>query len=73
MYFDCGVSFHQLKQKEVFMKELYSPDTSENKKTLFNLMLTSEQKEKLKKLAKKEGLTMTGYIVDHIRRSEIQA
>ena len=55
------------------MKELYSPDTSENKKTLFNLMLTSEQKEKLKKLAKKEGLTMTGYIVDHIRRSEIQA
>ena len=62
-----------LNRKEVFMKELYSADTSENKKTLFNLMLTSEQKEKLKKLAKKEGLTMTGYIVDHIRRAETQA
>ena len=46
---------------------------SEDKKKLFNLKLTDEQKEKLRKLAKKEGLTMTGYIVDHIRRSEVQA
>ena len=46
---------------------------SEDKKKLFNLKLTDEQKEKLRKLAKKEGLTMTGYIVDHIRRAETQA
>ena len=46
---------------------------SEDKKKLFNLKLTDEQKEKLRKLAKKEGLTMTGYIVDHIRRAEVQA
>tara|TARA_R110000764_G_scaffold132941_2_gene220845 strand:- start:1778 stop:1921 length:144 start_codon:yes stop_codon:yes gene_type:complete len=46
---------------------------TENKKTLFNLMLTNEQKEKLKKLAKSEGLTMTGYLVDHIRRAKSQA
>ena len=46
---------------------------SEDKKKLFNLKLTDEQKEKLRKLAKKEGLTMTGYIVDHIRRAKTQA
>jgi len=46
---------------------------TENKKKLFNLMLTDEQKKKLERLAKSEGLTMTGYIVDHIRRAETQA
>jgi len=43
---------------------------AENKKKLFNLMLTDEQREKLKKLAEKEGLTMTGYLIDYIRRSK---
>ena len=31
------------------------------------IYLTEEQKAKLKQLAEKEGLTMTGYIVDIIR------
>ena len=37
--------------------------------------MTDKQKIEylLKKLAKKEGLTMTGYIVDHIRRAKAQA
>jgi uncharacterized protein (DUF1778 family) len=42
------------------------------KKSLLQLKLTDEQKEKLKKLAKKEGLTMTGYIVDHIRNAPVK-
>ena len=33
----------------------------------FQVYLTEEQKLKLKKLADKEGLTMTGYIIDIIR------
>ncbi len=32
--------------------------------------LTEDQKKKLKELAAKEGLTMTGYIVDIIRRNK---
>jgi predicted DNA-binding protein len=32
--------------------------------------LTDEQKKKLKQLADKEGLTMSGYIVDMIRRKK---
>lgn len=42
------------------------------KKSLLQLKLTDEQKEKLRKLAKKEGLTMTGYIIDHIRNTQIK-
>ena len=40
------------------------------KKELLQLKLTKEQKEKLRALAAKEGLTMTGYIVDHIRSAK---
>ncbi len=38
------------------------------KKTPLQIYLTDEQKEKLKQLAANEGMTMTGYIVDIIRR-----
>lgn len=38
------------------------------KKKPLQLYLTEEQKKKLKELAAKEGLTMTGYIVDIIRQ-----
>ena len=41
--------------------------TIELKKKPLQIYLTDEQKLKLKKLAAKEGLTMTGYIVDVIR------
>jgi len=64
-YLGVAYSSSNLNKKEACM--------SEDKKKLFNLKLTDEQKEKLRKLAKKEGLTMTGYIVDHIRRAETQA
>ena len=64
-YLGVAYSSSNLNKKEAYM--------SEDKKKLFNLKLTDEQKEKLRKLAKKEGLTMTGYIVDHIRRTETQA
>tara|TARA_R110000787_G_scaffold207765_1_gene317817 strand:+ start:808 stop:954 length:147 start_codon:yes stop_codon:yes gene_type:complete len=39
----------------------------ELKKKPLQIYLTDEQKIKLKKIAAKEGLTMTGYIVDIIR------
>ena len=39
----------------------------ELKKKPLQIYLTDEQKVKLKKLAAKEGLTMTGYIIDIIR------
>ena len=40
---------------------------TEKKKKPLQIYLTDEQKLRLKELAKKEGLTMTGYIVDIIR------
>lgn len=47
------------------MKEI--EETKAKKKPL-QIYLTDEQKEKLKRIAGKEGLTMTGYIVDIIRK-----
>jgi len=41
---------------------------TEAKKKPLQIYLTDAQKAKLKKMASKEGLTMTGYIVDIIRR-----
>ena len=46
---------------------------TEQKKKPLQIYLTDKQKVKLKELATKEGLTMTGYIVDHIRRAKSQA
>ena len=43
--------------------------TVELKKKPLQIYLTDEQKVILKRLAAKEGLTMTGYIVDIIRRA----
>lgn len=40
------------------------------KKTPLQVYLTDEQKAKLKKLADKEGLTMSGYIVDILRKKK---
>ncbi len=40
------------------------------KKKPLQIYLTDEQKAKLKQLAAKEGLTMSGYIVDTIRRKK---
>ena len=37
-------------------------------KSLVQVYLTEEQKQQLKKLAAKEGMTMTGYVVDMIRQ-----
>ncbi len=37
-------------------------------KAIVQVYLTPKQKEQLKKLAADEGLTMTGYVVDVIRR-----
>lgn len=41
-------------------------------KSILQVYLTPTQKEQLKKLASKEGMTMTGYIVDFIRRQSEQ-
>ncbi len=41
----------------------------ETKKKPLQIYLTDAQKATLKKLAAKEGLTMTGYIVDIIRNA----
>jgi uncharacterized protein (DUF1778 family) len=38
-------------------------------KSLVQIYLTAKQKEQLKKLAAKEGMTMTGYVVDVIRQN----
>jgi len=41
---------------------------NKEKKKPLQIYLTEKQKQDLKMLAAKEGLTMTGYIVDIIRR-----
>ena len=47
--------------KEVFMEKV--------KKKPLQIYLTEEQKKQLKQLAAKQGLTMTGYVIDIIRQN----
>lgn len=44
-------------------------ETLKKNKSILQVYLTAEQKQQLKKLAAKEGLTMTGYVVDMIRQN----
>lgn len=37
-------------------------------KSILQIYLTEKQKQQLKQLAAKEGMTMTGYVVDMIRQ-----
>lgn len=39
------------------------------KKKPLQIYLTEEQKKQLKQLAAKQGLTMTGYVIDIIRQN----
>jgi predicted DNA binding CopG/RHH family protein len=38
-------------------------------KSVVQIYLTQKQKQQLKQLAAKEGMTMTGYVVDIIRQN----
>ena len=38
-------------------------------KSVVQIYLTEKQKQQLKQLAAKEGMTMTGYVVDVIRQN----
>ena len=57
--FMCRVRFRNLIERLKMKK---------SEKSIVQVYLTSKQKEQLKKLASSEGMTMTGYVVDFIRR-----
>ena len=45
---------------------------TKKEKSILQVYLTAEQKKQLRKLAAKEGMTMTGYVVDVIRQNTKQ-
>ena len=61
MSFNIVYSSFQQFNNEVYMEKV--------KKKPLQIYLTDDQKKKLKQLAAKQGLTMTGYVVDMIRQN----
>lgn len=53
---------------KIYMKDSCTKAKEKPKKVPFQIYFLEKDKKKLERLANEEGLTMTGYIVDIIRR-----
>jgi len=53
----------------LFNSEVKMETIKKKDKSVVQIYLTEKQKQQLKQLAAKEGMTMTGYVVDVIRQN----